>query len=491
MSSWLTKATLGLKVARFAANVPPQLRQGVAEAAGGAADKLSSIRESAAFDPMKLVKAMPTPAGFWIFPLLNDLGQALRGLSDPAGAEELARADDASNDPSPMGISDADATPSEANTPTPTASTSPSETAETTPSPASVSIEDVLLQIDDNDARHIWGGQLRDGITASPVADLQARLVELGYWVSHPASENGMKCDGDYGASTTGAVACFQLEHLAIDGVGTIDESKITGNMDTATREAMEAASGRPTHIATLATPDCTDSDAAPVPTPFIQLPPSHHYTRYGADYHDTDGSYRFLSARSFHFMTDNWGQVETVEMIRDVARAWVEDQGGNPFWVGDISPFRGGPMFINGENPPHGTHQFGMGVDIDSNQYCSINKPEFDPVEALKLAELFVEHGATVIYFNCHHLIVNCSKVKWAVDHHHHYHVDREFSNLGRTKTACVDCAIFPNCEQRIRTVEQRGVADSETTYDPAVHGVVYRSYGLARSTGRWYFKS
>ncbi|MGB0504207.1 MAG: peptidoglycan-binding domain-containing protein, partial [Thalassolituus sp.] len=134
------------------------------------------------------------------------------------------------------------------------------------------------LKKGDNDATHTWNGQSYPNENGTYVKNLQERLLELGYWVSSPSSSNGRLCDGDYGVTTKGTVALFQLEHMALNPDNSIDESKITGVYDTATITAMEAATTtRPSHKAANLAGDVQ----------FVQLPPSTNYTRYSPQYDD------------------------------------------------------------------------------------------------------------------------------------------------------------------------------------------------------------
>ncbi|MGB1108713.1 MAG: penicillin-insensitive murein endopeptidase [Gammaproteobacteria bacterium] len=453
---------MGLKAARFAANLPPQTRSGIVSAASGAADKLSTIRQVAGANPLRTLQALPTPAGFWIFPLLNELGKALRGATDPEGAEELAdareanRRDEANADAEGLGSNPFSSNP------------------------------EVTLQHGDDDADHIWGGQEQPEVQASHVADLQRKLVALGYWISHPDTENGRKVDGNYGVSTQGAVACFQLEFFAMDEDGNVDESKISGNLDASTLAALRAATQRPSHVAKSSVPDCVSSSTA-VPTPYKQLPSSPYYSRYLPDFQDSASKpYNFLPSKQFRIMSDNWGQTSTIEMIQSVAREWVQNRGKSQFLVGDISAFMGGPMKIGGK-AQHQTHQAGLGVDIGHGAYCNITQTYFDPEQALELANLFTAHGATIIYFNCHHVINNNSKVTWTNKHHHHFHVDREWTN-SKNKTSCVQCANFSSCSHRIKKVAMKGVSGSQTSYNPSTHGTVATAEQHASTSG-WYF--
>ncbi len=56
------------------------------------------------------------------------------------------------------------------------------------------------------------------------VKELQEDLVKLGYWVSQPNEEYGMKCDGGFGIKTKGAVITFQKEH-SMDETGIVDKN--------------------------------------------------------------------------------------------------------------------------------------------------------------------------------------------------------------------------------------------------------------------------
>lgn len=336
---------------------------------------------------------------------------------------------------------------------------------------------EVTLQRGDNDQYRKWGGTTHL-VEGDHVTRLQQRLVELGYWVSGHENGYGMKCDGDYGVSTTGAVATFQLENLAVDGEGNIDESKVTGNCDADTLAAINAADGRPSHIAKSATRAATTSPKVE-PSPFVQLPPSEDFLRYSPNY-DDGGAIPLLSTKHFRIMSDNWGQPALVEMIQKVAGEWRE-AGMERLLVGDLSRFSGGKM------PSHQSHQFGMGVDIDHNRYCSVNREPFEVENALKLAKLFEKHGATVVYFNCHHVIENCDIAKYAGSHHHHFHVDREFGHHDRTRTTCQHCLKFPGCPRRILKVTKKGTSHSETDYLPETHGVVGRGARVVNN-GQWY---
>jgi len=346
------------------------------------------------------------------------------------------------------------------------------------------------LQRLDSDTGSRWGGQKREQ-SAQYVRDLQARLVALGYWTSAPSEESGMACDGSFGAYTEGAVATLQLEHMAIDAAGTIDETKVTGIVDEATLRLINQGPARPAHTAKNA---MRNVDTA-APAPFIQLPPATHFARYGTNYdNDANVQFRILPAKMFRIMADNWGQAELIRTIRDTAREWVEVKGREMLLVGDLSLFAGGPM------EPHETHRYGTGADIDHANYCSVNTDTFDVDASLELANLFAAHGATCVYFNCHHVISNCAVGRYAGGHHHHFHVDREFSATkgagGNSHfTTCANCNKYATCQRKILKIAKKTASGTDTApvvYKPGTHKVagelkVYLSRDVALNDA-WY---
>jgi hypothetical protein len=330
------------------------------------------------------------------------------------------------------------------------------------------------LKKGDNDATYTWNGQSYPNENGTYVKDLQERLLELGYWVSSPSSSNGRLCDGDYGVTTKGTVALFQLEHMALNPDNSIDESKITGVYDTATITAMEAATTtRPSHKAANLAGDVQ----------FVQLPPSTNYTRYSPQYDDGgEASFTVLSGTNYRFMTDNWARAETVDLIKKVCDEW-NNKGKEQLLIGDLSLFHGGDM------PSHSTHEEGFSADLDHDKYCSINRAAFDPVEALELVDLFEDEGAEKMYLNCHHVIMENTKTEWMGGHHHHLHIYSSAGNVYRRKTGCGACAKYATCDYKILKVAKKGVANSDETYDPTTtynnegySGLVYR---LASSAG------
>lgn len=346
------------------------------------------------------------------------------------------------------------------------------------------------LQRGDSDSASRWGGQKREQ-SAQYVLDLQKKLVALGYWTSALSEEGGMACDGGFGAYTEGAVATFQLEHMAIDAVGNIDETKVTGIVDEATLRLINEGPARPAHTAKSAMRD-VDTVA---PAQFLQLPPATHYTRYFTNYdNDTKVEFRILPTKTFRIMADNWGQRGLIETIRNTARDWVETKKHEALLVGDLSLFAGGPMTA------HKTHRYGMGADIDDAKYCSVNTDTFEVEASLELANLFAAHGATCIYFNCHHVISNCAVGRYADEHHHHFHVDREFTATkgagGNSRfTSCANCNKYATCERKILKVAKKTASGTDTApvvYKPNTHKVeselkVYLNRDVA-AVDAWY---
>lgn len=336
-----------------------------------------------------------------------------------------------------------------------------------------------VLKRGDKDATHLWNGQSYPDHTGTYVKDLQERLLELGYWVSSPSSSNGRLCDGDYGVTTEGGVALFQIEHMAINTDGTIDETKVSGVYDTETITAMAAASTtRPSHKARNLTGDVQ----------FVQLPPSENYTRYLEQF-DDNSNFKVLTGTNYHFMTDNWARSETVDLIRSVSTEW-KNKGKQQFLIGDLSLFHGGSM------APHSTHKNGYSADIDHATYCSIDSSSFDPVQALDLVDLFKTEGAEKMYINCHHVIRKNNKTEWCSGHHHHLHVYLTAPAPSRKKTSCGQCAKYATCDYKILKVSKKNVDNSEETYNPLTTyngeskpGLVYRIKSASgASTGDYY---
>ena len=345
-----------------------------------------------------------------------------------------------------------------------------SETSPTVAPPAGLTIP-WALQRGDSDSTSRWGGQKREQ-SAQYVRDLQKKLVALGYWTSAPSEESGMACDGSFGAYTEGAVATFQLEHMAIDAAGNIDEAKVTGIVDQATLSLINEGPARPTHTAKNAMRNVNTA----APAPFLQLPPAKYIARYSSNYdNDANVQFRILPTKALRIMADNWGQRELIETIRDTAREWVETKGREVLLVGDLSLFAGGPM------APHQTHRYGMGVDIDHANYCSVNTDTFDVEASLELASLFAAHGSSCVYFNCHHVISNCNVGRYSDGHHHHFHVDREFTAVkgaaGNSHfTTCANCNKFATCQRKILKVAKKTSAGADTApvvYKPNTHKV------------------
>jgi hypothetical protein len=66
----------------------------------------------------------------------------------------------------------------------------------------------MTLQRGDNDARNVWGGQVRSGMGGRPVFELQQALVALGAMSAAP--------DGDFGGKTQDAIKRFQWYLLEV-----------------------------------------------------------------------------------------------------------------------------------------------------------------------------------------------------------------------------------------------------------------------------------
>jgi len=278
------------------------------------------------------------------------------------------------------------------------------------------------LQKGDKDILHKWGGEIqsKDG---EYVKELQKDLVKLGYWISHPISENGMKADGDFGNKVRGAVITFQKEHeLTADGkVGSRTAEKIKTAVS-------DSEFKRPGH-------------QTPTHGRFYQLEPSEDFDRYSPDYD------------SNHVLNDVWGTQKTRDMIRDAASAWMEE-GKHKFAIGDISKYNGGYF------SPHSSHKDGTGVDFDSDIYCSIDRVTFNKEDALELAKLLVEKGAKRILFNCKYVIDECAEVYALKKHHHHMHIDtKEISTRDHQEWECKWCkrSVYDSCSYREKSQRQR----------------------------------
>ena len=244
-----------------------------------------------------------------------------------------------------------------------------------------------LLRKGDTDATKLWGGRKR-AEKESYVKELQKDLVKLGFWVSHPNHEHGMRCDGIFDDKLKGAVITFQKE-FDLKANGTVSRKTAKKIKDSASDTNFR----RPGH-------------ETPGHGRFYQLPPSAHYNRYTPNY-DAD-----------HVMTDNWGTRAMIDMLVNAATGW-RNRGHAEFLIGDISLYNGGPM------APHHSHRDGNGVDLDSDAFCSINRATFDRVRSLELARLLVAQGATRVLFNCKYVTDNCTQVHALANHHHHMHVD------------------------------------------------------------------
>ena len=269
------------------------------------------------------------------------------------------------------------------------------------------------LKKGDNDNKKIWGGKKRDK-EGEFVEELQEDLVKLGYWVSAADTTNGMKCDGDFGLKTKGAVVTFQKEN-SIQETGIVNDLTAKKIKEYSDDKKWE----RPSHQAGSY-------------GNFLQLKPSEHYRRYLVNY-DNNG-----------VMTDNWGLTATMEMLEKAGKKW-KDKGKNIFYVGDISKYNGGNF------PPHSSHKDGKGTDVWESSYCDIRNSEFNKEDALELAKVFVASGAARVIFNCKYVTDKNDKAIASSNHHHHFHLDMSASYF--TSSALHECkyckkSVYNSCD-------------------------------------------
>ncbi|MDC3956759.1 penicillin-insensitive murein endopeptidase [Polyangium jinanense] len=250
-----------------------------------------------------------------------------------------------------------------------------------------VAYGDYVLKKGDDDGKQTWGGLARKE-KGTYVVELQKDLLELGYWISAASSNKGMNADGNFGGTVRGAVMLFQREH----GL------KETGEVDAATAKLIKEK----TKVANYERPGHKAGDYGQ----FYQLPPSENYERYDEVRDDNC------------IPKDNWGTKEMIKMLTSAGKAWKE-QGKSLFLVGDVSLYNGGKM------DPHKSHQDGTGVDLDSDELCSINRATFKKEESLSLTQLLIKHGAKRVLFNCKYVTDQVPEAFALSGHHHHYHVD------------------------------------------------------------------
>ncbi|MBX7200317.1 MAG: hypothetical protein K1X51_13195 [Rhodospirillaceae bacterium] len=92
----------------------------------------------------------------------------------------------------------------------------------------------------------------------------------------------------------------------------------------------------------------------------------------------------------------NQFGQPETIELIREVAKKWVAS-GAAPFGVGDVSK---ADAFVPPEHFATGDHKTGLGIDIrpirKDNQPAGVRwqEPAYDRAATQKLVDMFNETG-------------------------------------------------------------------------------------------------
>ncbi len=347
------------------------------------------------------------------------------------------------------------------------------------------------LQEGDKDSEKKWGGEIHKE-EGEYVKELQEDLLELGYWVSTPDSNEGKGriVDGDFGGGTKKAVKTFQLEHFVFTSEGSIDESKsnkITVVVDSETAEKIKEAvtnCGSSTWYRLGHNAIKTWDRRERLPTGawgaweqksgsygnFFQAPPSNGYCRHSVDYgsnelitnnrgnyEERSSSFEVLENNSCTFvMADCWGTEQMINFIKSVGDEWASKKVQNRqvpiFRVADISGFNGGPL------SPHAGHQDGTAVDLnDIVCSCRDFSEEWHRECALELAKLLHEKGAVRILFNCHYVIKNVSIAQQCISHHHHFHVDgpgSDKSPSAEKHTTCHDCGIFASCSKKITQV-------------------------------------
>ncbi len=129
-----------------------------------------------------------------------------------------------------------------------------------------------------------------------------------------------------------------------------------------------------------------------------------------------TDDSYRLGSGVG---TGRHWGKPETIAYLLLVAREWRERHGDEMVLsIGDISKPDGSSF------PPHKTHMDGCCIDVVTRG-PNITRIEWEDQEkTLELARLFVQYGATRIYYNHPYVIERVPEVRALEKHNDHFHV-------------------------------------------------------------------
>lgn len=271
------------------------------------------------------------------------------------------------------------------------------------------------LTIGDSDSLSAWGGQKG---SSKYVEELQKDLLKLGYWISDPETDSGMKVDGIFGPALKGAVKTFQVE----------ENLKKTSIVDSETAKKIKES----TTNSNFKRKGIKNNNGI-----FIQLPPSTDYKVEGYSYEGNNGE---------GILDHIWGTDALVNMLTATAKSW-NNGGKDKLRINDMSLYKGGILYYT-DKRAHTYHRKGTSVDLASWKYCNTTVKSFIKEDALELAKSLVQNGARIILFNCKYVIDNCDKVHACATHDNHMHVETEIISYHPGK-ACADC-IIANCDYR-----------------------------------------
>jgi len=283
------------------------------------------------------------------------------------------------------------------------------------------------LKKGDKDNTKKWGGIKRESDDGHYIEDLQKDLVKLGYWISDPGHDSGMKIDGIYGNKVYGAVWLFQKEHV-IEKTGVVDFDTAIDIHQSSKDLKEEEIYKRPSNF-------INDEVGE-----FYQLPPSTFFTHDAPQYSEQN------------YLIGIWGKKILIECITKTAKEWVT-AGNEKFRVGHLSKEN------DGNFPPHSGHKNGEVADIKSYDFCNLRNIRFNRIKSKDLAEQFFNNGIRQILFNCKYVIdefatQNNREVCALADHHHHFHINLGEDNIRTHEDQyCINCVQFvnPASERRV----------------------------------------
>jgi len=315
------------------------------------------------------------------------------------------------------------------------------------------------LKEEDNDSLKKWGGNILSGLAGEYVKELQKDLLKLGYWVSVPLQDHGMKLNGEFTAILKGSVWLFQREH-GINRTGVVSLitalriKEIVGNL------CENEEYKRPVIFNPIVKYYSKKYQ-------LHQLPPSRNYEQT-FDYAVYDKKKKIWIGKYLYattgYLKRRWGMKELIEIIHNTAMEWAKNN--NTISIGPIDGDDGKSYHKSG----------GICADINSDICCNITKDLFNKEKSKNLAKLFIDNGIKFILFNCRYVAKELKKEygSWKVAalskkdawaHHHHFHLQTSGSSQkDRPDYYCCKWFVVENVTDKDGKVVQHKLDIKET---------------------------